>query len=159
VLVVLATTKTKPSAIVTGVAFDYSNYDAAPPSVRLVHPFTGAPYTAAELPTQLNRAMPAQQFAIAAQAPNQPQLVFQTQQPLMQAYGPDEIPFICLAGVREYHEHPAHSGDLWELHRASGAGRLVRLLDIISRYGIEPITGFGVDLVPRVYFNFAPSPA
>lgn len=158
-LLVLATPKTSPSTIVTGVSFDYSNYDAAPPSVRLVHPFSGEPYTLAQLPTQLNRAMPTQPFAIPGQAAGQPQLLFQAQQPLMQAHAPEDIPFLCLAGVREYHDHPAHSGDLWELHRASGAGRLVRLLEIISRYGVEPITGFAVQLAPQVSFAFAQPPA
>jgi hypothetical protein len=27
-------------------------------------------------------------------------------------------PFLCLRGVREYHEHPQHSGDEWLLYRA-----------------------------------------
>ena len=79
-------------------------------------------------------------------------------QPLMQAYGPDDIPFLCLAGVREYHDHPAHSGDVWELHRASGAGRMVRLIEIIHRFGIEPIIGFGVQLVPQIRLNYGPPP-
>jgi hypothetical protein len=26
-------------------------------------------------------------------------------------------PFLCLRGVREYHEHPQHSGDEWLLYR------------------------------------------
>jgi len=73
-----------------------------------------------------------------------------TQQALMQSYGPDDIPFLCVAGVREYHDHPAHSGDAWELHRASGAGRLIRLLEVIDTYGVQPISGYNVELVPRV---------
>jgi Predicted metal binding domain len=28
-------------------------------------------------------------------------------------------PFLCLRGVREYHEHPQHSGDEWLLYRVS----------------------------------------
>lgn len=155
VLVVLASPKLKPSAIVSGVSFDYINYDAAPPSVQLVNPFNSQPYRLSELPIQLMRALPPQQIQLAEGAP---QIAFQTQQPLMQAQAPDEIPFLCLAGVREYHEHPAHSGDLWELHRAGGAGRLVRLLDIISRYGLDPITGFSVQLVPKVEFAFGNAP-
>jgi len=51
-----------------------------------------------------------------------------------------------------------HSGDLWELHRNSGAGRLVRLLDVISRYGVEPINGFAVQMVPQIRFNYGPPP-
>lgn len=158
VLVILASPKLSPSAIVSGVSFDYTNYDAAPPSVRLVHPFTGQPYKASELPTQLLRALPEQQIQLPGLAEGAPHIAMQPQQPLMQSHAPDEIPFLCLAGVREYHEHPAHNGDLWELHRAGGAGRLVRLLEIISRYGLEPITGFAVQLVPQVGFRLGPSP-
>lgn len=161
VLVLLATAKTVPISIVMGVAFDYSNYDAAPPSVRLVHPLSGVPYQTAQLPTALNRTLPSQPVSLQGQAPGVglPQIVVMPQQSLMQSYGPDEIPFLCLAGVREYHEHPAHSGDLWELHRTSGAGRLVRLLEIISKYGVDPITGFSVQLKPMVGFNFGQPPA
>src|SRR5439155_19241848 len=28
-------------------------------------------------------------------------------------------PFLCLRGIREYHEHPQHSGDEWLLYRNS----------------------------------------
>jgi hypothetical protein len=72
-------------------------------------------------------------------------VVINMQQPLMQAEAGD-IPFLCIAGVREYHAHPAHSGDLWELHRESGAGRLIRLLDLIHRYGVEPISDYQIQL-------------
>jgi hypothetical protein len=143
-----------------GVAFDYTNYDAMPPSVRLVNPFTGDPYKAKDLPTALNRSVPLPQHEIAVPGvPGGAKMMFAAAQQLMQAYGPDEIPFLCLAGVREYHDHPAHSGDVWELHRATGAGRLVRLLEIIHHYGIEPITGFDVQLVPQVRINYGMPPA
>ena len=72
----------------------------------------------------------------------------------MQAYGQDDIPFLCLAGVREYHEHPAHSGDHWELHRPSGTGRLIRLIEIISKYGLETIDGLSVQIIPKIDFKF-----
>ena len=146
-LVILATAKTQLISILCGVWFDYSNYDAAPPSVRLVHPLTREPYKWSELPTRLPR-MPA--------APALPPGVAQAQPvvpiPLMQAYGDDDIPFLCLAGVREYHEHPAHSGDHWLSHRTFGAGRLVRLLEVISKYGLETIHGFEVQMTPTIRF-------
>lgn len=148
-LVIMAAPQMKPPAIVTGVLFDYTNYDAAPPSVRLVDPFTGVPYLFKDLPTGLRRSLPGQPFALPGMAPGQQVLVNQ-QIPLMQANAPEEIPFLCLAGVREYHEHPAHSGDAWELHRVSGAGRLVRLLDIVHKYGVTPLVGYAVQLVPQI---------
>lgn len=152
VLVALAAPQLAPPAIITGVAFDYTNYDMQPPSVRLVDPFTAIPYKTKELPTHLKRsvdagvspAVPGLQLPLGAQA----RLI--AQQPLMQWYGPDDIPFLCIAGVREYHDHPGHSGDPWELHRRAGAGRLVRLLETITKYGVQPISDYQVQLVPRV---------
>ena len=174
-LVILATAKTQPISILCGVWFDYSNYDAAPPSVRLVHPLTREPYKWSEVPTRLPRmpappgvaqalppgvaqalppgvaqALPPGVAQALAQGVAQAQLVVPI--PLMQAYGDDDIPFLCLAGVREYHEHPAHSGDHWLSHRTSGAGRLVRLLEVISKYGLETIHGFEVQMTPTIRF-------
>ncbi len=155
VLVAMAAPQCSPPAIVCGVLFDYTNYDAEPPSVRLVDPFTGEPYRAKELPTRLPRAVGGQSL----QLPGMPgQLQVQGAQPFMQAYGPDEIPFLCLAGVREYHLHPAHSGDAWELHRTAGAGRLVRLLEVIHTYGVQPVKGYGVNLEPHVSLDFGEPP-
>jgi len=151
VLVVLAAPQLSPPAVVTGVAFDYTNYDMRPPSVRLVDPFTDEPYKAKELPTHLKRSVesgvspiPGLQLPLGAQAR------FMAQQPLMQWYGPDDTPFLCIAGVREYHDHPGHSGDAWELHRRAGAGRLVRLLETIAKYGVQPISDYQISLQPRI---------
>ena len=156
--VILATSKTKPVMIFSGVSFDYTNYDAVPPSVRLVHPITGKPYKNSELPSQLPRSLPAQRLNLPGAPEGAQQLEFLQQQPLMQAYGSNDIPFLCLAGVREYHEHPAHSGDPWELHRPSGAGRLIRLIEIISKYGLETISGFNVQMIPKIVFSFGVPP-
>lgn len=144
ILVALAAPQLVPSPIVTGVLLDYTDYDARPPSVRLVNPFTAEPYLARDLPTPLLRR--------SSQSPPvglQPGGVAMVEQ-LMQAYGPESIPFLCLPGTREYHDHPGHSGDPWELHRSAGAGRLVRILDVIDTYGVRPITGFNVALAPQI---------
>lgn len=155
VFVLMASKETKPPAIVTGVHFDFTNYDAEPPSVRLVDPFTREPYRADQLPTSLNRGVSTQSIAM----PGLPgQIQMRAAQPLMQAHAPEDVPFLCIAGVREYHDHPGHSGDLWELHRAAGAGKLLRLLDLIHRYGVEPIKGYAVQLVPQVGFEFGEPP-
>jgi hypothetical protein len=157
VLVLLGTPALRPPAIVCGVRFDYTNYDARPPSVTLVDPFSGEPYTASQLPTTLNRALPGQALPL----PGLPQggnIQVRGAQPLMQAAAPTDVPFLCIAGVRQYHDHPGHSGDAWELHRAGGAGRLVRLVEIIHRYGVAPIRGYGVNLVPQVNLDFGEPP-
>lgn len=149
VLVALAAPQLNPPAVVTGVRFNYSNYDLRPPSVRLVNPFTGEAYKTKELPTDLKRSVEAV-VPPGLVLPPGAQARMVAQQPLMQSYGPDDIPFLCIAGVREYHDHAGHSGDAWELHRTAGAGRLVRLLDAITKYGVQPLSDYQVRLVPQV---------
>lgn len=149
--VLMAATQLKPVAVILGVRLDYTNYDAEPPSVRLVDPFTWQPYKARELPHPLNRQTPPRELVPAGMGPDvQPQIRMMVPQALMQAYDPDEIPFLCLPGVREYHMHPAHTGDSWELHRPNDEGRLVHLLDIVHRYGVAPITQYNIALVPQI---------
>jgi hypothetical protein len=151
ILVALVAPQLKPPAVVTGVRFDYSNYDFRPPSVLLVNPFTEEPYKANEIPTNLKRSVEGSFPGIPGLViPQGAQAKVMMQQPLMQAYGPDDIPFLCVAGVREYHDHPGHSGDAWELHRRTGAGRLVRLLELITKYGVQPISDYQVNLVPQI---------
>lgn len=157
VFVLMVSPALRPPAIVCGVLIDFDGYDAVPPSVRLVDPFTRQPYRTSELPTALNRSLPAQNLNVEGLPPGG-QLRMMAAQPLMQGHDGASIPFLCIAGVREYHEHPGHSGDAWELHRAAGAGRLVRLLEVIHRYGVEPITGYGVQLIPQVGFEAGPPP-
>ena len=151
ILVLLAAPQIKPSPIVTGVLLDYADYDVRPPSLRLVDPFSRQPYAAAELATQLLREIEMDAPQIMGLPPGMAPARMVQQQPLMQSY-PDssDPPFLCLAGVREYHDHPAHSGDRWELHRAAGAGKLVRLLEVIDTYGIRPLNGYHVNLVPQI---------
>lgn len=149
-LVLLAAPQLAPPAVVTGVLFDYSNYDVRPPSVRLVNPFTEELYRANELPTVLKQAVEGGPAIPGLQLPPGAQARLVTHQPLLQSYGPDDIPFLCVAGVREYHDHPGHSGDAWDLHRRSGAGRLVRLLEIIHKYGVEPISEYQISLILQI---------
>jgi hypothetical protein len=161
IFVVMAAPRLTPPAVVCGVLLDYANYDAAPPSLRLVDPFTRVPYKLGELPTRLTRVQIMEAPQIVAAPPGFPpggRLHMQVPQALMQGSDPAAIPFLCLAGTREYHEHPGHSGDSWELHRAGGAGKLVRLLDIVYRYGVEPISSYAVQMAP-VGFELGQPPA
>lgn len=155
-VVVLASNKTNPPTIVTAVQFDYSNYDADPPSVRFVDPFSGRILLSKEIPTRLPRMIPGPELPMPAPGGAKAQL--NTVQDLMQAHTPDEVPFLCIAGVKEYHDHPGHSGDPWEIHRSEGEGRLVRLLGVISKYGLDPVKGFNVNLVPQVSFAVSEPP-
>ena len=54
-VVVLVSSRTKPPTVVAAVQFNYANYDAEPPSVRFVDPFSGQPLQSKELPTRLPR--------------------------------------------------------------------------------------------------------
>lgn len=148
---ILSAPQLKPPPLITGVTFDYTDYDLSPPSVRLVNPFTREPWRGEELPTTLRRRVESEPMLIPGlQLPpgaSMPRMM--QEQPLMQAY-PDGIPFLCIAGVREYHDHPAHSGDVWELHRAAGAGRIARILEVVDTYGLRPLTGYNVNLIPQI---------
>ena len=150
VLVVLVASHVKPPPVVVGVRFDYTNYDAEAPSVQLVDPFSGEPYLAKDLPTTLLKEVAGPMPIPGMVGMDVPQL--RQLQPYMVSYSPEEVPFLCIAGVREYHHHPAHSGDAWELHRTTGAGRLVRLLEIIYKYGVQAVKGYSlqVQLVPQL---------
>jgi hypothetical protein len=150
-VVLLSPPQLDPPALITAVKFDYTDYDARPPSVSLINPFTREPWEAGTLPTTLRRSIEvAPQLPPGLELPPGAALQRMIQeQTLIQSY-PDERPFLCLAGVREYHDHPAHSGDPWELHRQAGAGRLIRILEILDAYGLRPINGYNVTLVPKV---------
>jgi hypothetical protein len=142
VFVVFATPKLRPATVVFGVELDFTNYDLEPPSVRLVDPFTRRPYLCRELPSRLLRG---QMVDLPIPGPGGAAMQQIVPVPLMQG-APDEIPFLCLPGVREYHQHPAHTGDSWLLHRVQGEGRLYFLLNAIHKYGVEPINDFSFGL-------------
>jgi hypothetical protein len=131
-----------------GALLDFTNYDLWPASVRIVHPFTRVPYKWSELPpaAALNRAV-----KIGEQpGPDGTAQEVLGLQSMMQSHTPDGIPFLCMRGVREYHTHPAHSGDDWLLTRASGEGTLYHLLDTLHRYGAGAIVG------TQPFFNINP---
>lgn len=143
VLVAFASPQLNPPALLFGVLLDFTNYDLWPPSVTIVNPFTAEPLRHRDIPQELQmlRRVP-QMIAV----PGLGQVAGQVEQPLLIAHGPDEVPFVCLPGVKEYHEHPAHSGDSWLNHRGNGEGTLFFLLEKLYRYGVEPIRGYQLGL-------------
>ena len=138
VLIGFVSPKTQPPVVVFGALIDFANYDLWPPSVRIVNPLTQVPYKNRELPVRFLRTKPIQK---AEGNPTNPQEFLQQLNPqeLVQAYEADDIPFICLPGIREYHTNPAHSGQSWFLHRGKGEGTLHFIIDQLSRYGLEPV--------------------
>lgn len=138
VFALIVAVNSKPAPMLPfGVMLDFADYDVLPPSVQLVNPFTLAKLKLSEVGYHFLRLLPGPQGGT---TPTQQQV-----QPLLQAFV-DERPFICLQGVREYHDSPAHTGDAWFLHRGRGPGTLVFLLDILARYGAEPIRGPGINV-------------
>ncbi len=140
ILVVFAVPQVRPASIAFGALLTFENYDLWPPSVRLVNPFTKEPhrYSAIPEPMRLLRSVP---------GPEVPGLGrVQGTQPMLVAHSPQDVPFICLPGIREYHDHPAHSGDTWFLHRGTPEGTAFYILDRIYTYGVQPIRGLQVGM-------------
>jgi len=183
VVVVFAPPKLKPAPMIFAMMADYTDYDLQPPSIQFVDPFTYEPLTAAQLPTKMMRSIPhppgqlnvpdLPAGAVVAQGNAQLEVAANglgpmgfpwlsvpvvEHQALLQDYGPDTIPFLCIAGVREYHQHPGHSGDPWELHRLTGAGSLVRLVGIVLAYAVEPVAGWAINMVPQLAIGYSPEP-
>ena len=150
VFAVLVAVHTKPCPVVAfGVVLNFGNYDVEPPSVRLVHPLTRVPLKKNELPHLMQKAGPPVIQGLIA---------IHQQQPLVQGWD-GQLPFICLTGVREYHKHPAHTGDSWWLYRKSGHGRLSTILGVLATYAIDPVKGFKVQLQPHVSLDIPEVPA
>jgi len=82
--------------------FDLSDYDLRAPSLTFLDPWTN------ELLTYQNM-FKAFEFEPARGA----HLV------LLGDHPTTHKPFLCLRGIREYHEHPQHSGDDWLLYRGT----------------------------------------
>jgi hypothetical protein len=155
VFVVFGVPQLRPPAILFGALIDFTDYDFYPPSVTLVHPFTRVPYKMNEVPSSLQRTVPAQVppqiLAMMGVAPN---LQMQQQQPLLVAFTPDEIPFLCVAGTYEYHNNPGHTADSWFAHRGTeNEGTLYYLLNILYQYGTAPITEYAVQPVVKGFLQ------
>jgi len=140
VYVALVATNIKPAIIPFGVVINFDNYDVEPPSVRFVHPFNRTPLKMSEIGTVFPTLM-----GFGPQG--QPNV-----QGLVQAFS-DERPFLCMQGVREYHDNPAHSGDSWLLHRNTGIGTLAHLLQVLVKHGSEPIKTLTVAFQAQAQVN------
>jgi len=132
VLVAFAVPHVRPVAVALGALINFDNYDLWAPSVRIVNPFTGIPYKFKETP---------QEQRMWRRDPASGRPMHQ-----LQAHDPDDVPFFCIQGVREYHEHPAHTGDAWLLHRGTGRGTLYFLLEKLYQYGVQLVRGFQINL-------------
>lgn len=106
------------------VRIDYTNYDLWPPSVTFIDPITRTP------------RLPAVRAPSAA-GPD-------ARDALVENHPRTRLPFLCLPGIREYHDHPQHSGDDWLLHRPTGAGRLAVICERIWQRMVLNVVGLRV---------------
>jgi Predicted metal binding domain len=166
VFLILTIPHLRPAPVLFGVLADFANYDVDPPSVQLVNPWTRRLLRSNELLSQLPRfglivrpESPAQVGPVspcpepAEQASPDLQNAAQSPPPgvaaavelrgtLLQSWGPESIPFLCIRGVREYHRNPAHTGDSWLLHRGRGEGTLDSILSAIHQHGCLPVKDY-----------------
>lgn len=106
-----------------GARLDLSGYDQQPPSVTFHDPWTWQPATYEQLPIG--------------------QLVDDTNKRLnvlLDGHPICQRPFLCLRGVREYHDHPQHDGDDWAVYRSStNAYVLVERIAQVALHGVRPL--------------------
>ncbi|HZF93888.1 MAG TPA: putative metal-binding protein [Allosphingosinicella sp.] len=121
----------RPPALILCARIDFTNYDLWAPSVQFVDPFTKQALGLDAIVAPFLRL-----------GPDGPQRILQGH--------PGRPAFLCLPGTREYHDHPAHSGDSWLLRRGQGEGGLLFVADKISTYGSEPIRGWHVEMRPAI---------
>jgi hypothetical protein len=113
-------------AIPLAVRFGFDNYDVWAPSVRVIDPITRrwleVPRVAAlDFSNPDPAGLPLNLFVL--------------------GHPKTGRVFLCRRGVREYHNHPEHSGDDWLLYRAQGYGTLAALCDLLWRRAVRTVTG------------------
>jgi Predicted metal binding domain len=128
ILIQFAAPQLQPPAILFTVKFNLDNYDLLPISVRFVHPFSF------QNTNQVVHPMPRM---VAGPIGMSVQNMIQQD--------PATPPFLCIPGTREYHSHPAHTGDDWLLHRRKGGeGTLGFLIEKIYEYGTQAVSGYQI---------------
>ena len=130
----------KPATVAFAVAIDFTNYDIEPPSVIFIDYLTGNPISTKEMGGigffQIITQMQQIQGPLGIQ-----QIPIQQRLPILMI-GLEDKPFLCIPGVREYHNHPAHTGNAWLLYRTRGEGKLSFLIEQLYSNCIPHITNF-----------------
>lgn len=142
VLMAFATARAPQVFVPFGALIDFTDYDAKPLRVTLVHPCSRQILKLHEVLPQLMQLPQGQvggRFMRVREDPTQPGGVAVDH--ILQGYDfdPNSPPFLCIAGVRAYHEHPAHSGDSWWLHRGTGHGTFHQIVHMLWSYGTKNI--------------------
>lgn len=123
---IFAIPKLTPTLIAFSIRINFNNYDLEPPSVTVINPFTEELVRRDQVPIgffQSNKSNPFQPVDI------------------LQGIG-DVLPFFCIPGIREYHNHSAHSGDSWFLYRTRGEGTLLFIIDQLYNHSIATAKTF-----------------
>jgi hypothetical protein len=124
----------QPALVLFGVELDFTNYDLWPPSLTLINPFTRSPEKPAVhfLRPRPNAKVGENPFesALAEHAGAQP--------------------FLCMKGIREYHMHPAHTGDPWLQYRGTEIGTLGFILDKVHEFGVSRIQKIQWTINPQI---------
>lgn len=113
-------------ALAACVRIDFTNFDLWPPSVEFIDPFTGE-----------HAPPPVQALVDTDEGPRD--LV-------VHSHPDSNRPFFCVPGIRQYHDHPQHSGDSWLLHRGSGEGSLATICDRIWRAMARSLLGIHIEV-------------
>ena len=82
-----------------GVELNFTDYNLYPPSARFFEPLS-------------RRSLKYEEMLPALQ-----KVKNQVQNVLIDSHPGTKLPFMCLRGFREYHEHPQHTNDPWEQYR------------------------------------------
>ncbi len=112
--------------VACAIRLTYENYDLWPPSLTFISAFTRQPIRPHVRAFQAN-----------------PQGLRDV---VIDSHPETNQPFLCLAGIREYHTHPQHTGDNWLLHRELGEGSITTICDRVWRYMVNSIIGVGVHM-------------
>lgn len=129
------TPKIRPPAVAFAVRIDFTNYDIEPPSLKFICPFTKK---------ILDRDEVLLSFIQVNKKPDNVNPAIQNQgqfQDLLQSHR-NKTPFFCIPGIKEYHDHPAHTGDSWLLYRKKGEGSLGFILGQLYDNSIPFIKGY-----------------
>ncbi len=142
VFAALITTRNVPvlRGILCGVHIDFTDFDVRPLSVRFVDPFNEMPLNF-ETCWKFTRFSPMPLLPGEATGPQQYEAL-----PMLQAFDANK-PFLCLPGVREYHDSSAHTGDSWFLHRKKNM--LIHILTILQQFGSNS-AACQIQIVPTI---------
>jgi hypothetical protein len=128
VSLLFAAAHVKPPALAFAVDIDFTNYDFEPPSLKFIDPITGESLKAENMPCGII------QIGVNG-LPNN----------LVQGM-PGQDAFLCIPGIREYHQHPAHSGDSWFLYRSRGEGSLPFIIEQLYKHSVGAVNAYNFQM-------------